>query len=1121
MRDAELSPLLDQTREQGHTALNLSGLGLTELPDEVTRLTHLTELNLAGNQLTALPARLEKLTRVSRLNLADNYLAALPAPVTRLTGLRSLNLYGNRLEALPPHVGRLQSLSELNCGRNRLRALPPELAELTGLRCLFLFGNPLDAFPPTVAHLTGLQMLYIYDCGLTSLPPEVGRLSDLMTLELEQNGLAELCPEICRLTGMQILYLGENRLSELPADLARLTELRHLDLSGNRLTRLPDGFTRLTRLEYLDLSNNRLAALPPDFERLIGLTHLAIDGNPLTSLPPQVARQDAPAVRAFLRNLRRGESDRFEARLLILGEGGVGKSSLRRHLTGLGFVEGLEPTRGVDVGRAELPHPERADVALRLNVWDFAGQEIEHATHQFFLAPQAVYLLTWNARHGWRQGRLGYWLDLIRARAPQAPVLLVATHVDLRAPDLPFATWQKTYAQLAGACAVDNRSGRGLDELRHAIARCAAGLPLMGQAWPSTWQAVERDLKELAEHHISFDRFAEICHHHRVTDPAAIETLARTLHALGALLHFPDDQGLRNLVVLKPDWITGAISRVLTDPTTRRSAGYLAHADLPRIWAHYPAELYTAFHALMCRFELCYHVGRSAGRSLVPALLPFDPPDVPDVPADLRMVFRLGSVPGGLVSRFIVRTQRFSRGLHWRDGAVLACDGQWARAELAEEEREFRLTAGGSSPAHLFAILVDTTNQILDCYPGLDVQRLVPCVCGAGDGPGGECGHLFAYDELVRRGQHGLAAVDCGRSLAPVSVPRLLYGLHGLARPEVLARLDGTAPAATAEYRQLILLGQRGLLQEYNRLAPADARCPGLFTIGRGDQGQLLLQLVCQSADGWHLADPAVGHELPDTEATWQTLAPLLEGSLPLLQHLVPLGGDVGLGSPVPEELRQALRRELAWAREHVQALGRGGDPAGRVQEALRQLHRLLGRLDPGRTHAGLRPVVGPDGFRRWLCPAHHAALQPQPLRAGGAGSFDVFLCHNTNDKEAARRIAARLKRRSIRYWLDEERILPGEFWQDAMARGLRESSCTVVLIGEHPLERWQYQELQVALNHAAGPGEYRVIPLLLPPRTCLPGDAPAFLHTRHTVALASSDDRKGFKALVRGIRER
>src|SRR5262249_30193150 len=157
----------------------------------------------------------------------------------------------------------------------------------------------------------------------------------------------------------------------------------------------------------------------------------------------------------------------------------------------------------------------------------------------------------------------------------------------------------------------------------------------------------------------------------RLTESAAVEALARTLHVLGAVLHFPDDPGLRNLVVLKPDWITRAISLVLTDAATRRAAGYLAHADLPRISHNYPADLYPAFPALMSRFELCYRVGREEDRSLVPALLPFDPPASADVPADLRMVFRLGSVPAGLMSRFIVRTHRFSQNLHWRDGAVL------------------------------------------------------------------------------------------------------------------------------------------------------------------------------------------------------------------------------------------------------------------------------------------------------------------------------------------------------------------------------------------------------------------------------------------------------------------
>ena len=67
---------------------------------------------------------------------------------------------------------------------------------------------------------------------------------------------------------------------------------------------------------------------------------------------------------------------------------------------------------------------------MTLNAWDFGGQEVYHATHQFFLASRSLFLLAWNSRLGWEQGKLHNWLDTIKALAPDSPVMLVATHLD-------------------------------------------------------------------------------------------------------------------------------------------------------------------------------------------------------------------------------------------------------------------------------------------------------------------------------------------------------------------------------------------------------------------------------------------------------------------------------------------------------------------------------------------------------------------------------------------------------------------------------------------------------------------------------------------------------------------
>jgi TIR domain len=46
---------------------------------------------------------------------------------------------------------------------------------------------------------------------------------------------------------------------------------------------------------------------------------------------------------------------------------------------------------------------------------------------------------------------------------------------------------------------------------------------------------------------------------------------------------------------------------------------------------------------------------------------------------------------------------------------------------------------------------------------------------------------------------------------------------------------------------------------------------------------------------------------------------------------------------------------------------------------------------------------------------------------------FDVFLCHNSEDKPAVREIAQKLSEKKIKPWLDEEQIRPGTSWQTAL----------------------------------------------------------------------------------------
>ena len=68
------------------TKLDLSGLGLKELPPVMLRLNFLSELNISNNKLTTLPSYWKNIDRLEKLDMSSNYFTEFPP---QLTGLKS------------------------------------------------------------------------------------------------------------------------------------------------------------------------------------------------------------------------------------------------------------------------------------------------------------------------------------------------------------------------------------------------------------------------------------------------------------------------------------------------------------------------------------------------------------------------------------------------------------------------------------------------------------------------------------------------------------------------------------------------------------------------------------------------------------------------------------------------------------------------------------------------------------------------------------------------------------------------------------------------------------------------------------------------------------------------
>ena len=72
-----------------------------------------------------------------------------------------------------------------------------------------------------------------------------------------------------------------------------------------------------------------------------------------------------------------------------------------------------------------------------------------------------------------------------------------------------------------------------------------------------------------------------------------------------------------------------------------------------------------------------------------------------------------------------------------------------------------------------------------------------------------------------------------------------------------------------------------------------------------------------------------------------------------------------------------------------------------------------------------------------------------------------VFISHSSADKQFVRSLAAQLKARNIPVWLDEEELLPGSNWQEAITRAIRDASVIIVVVSENSVSSsWQNVEI-------------------------------------------------------------
>ncbi len=461
-----------------------------------------------------------------------------------------------------------------------LSELPDELWQLKQLRHLDVSHNQLAVVPELLGQLTSLEQLNVSYNQLTALPDALGRLTQLGDLDVSGNLLTVLPETMEQLTKLHLLNSSGNRLTALPRALRKWTQLQQLIVSNNQLAILPGVLGQLAQLHGLAASNNQLTALPETMLDLYRLRELCLHGNPHLGLPDEVL--GPPWAESGLGNRpkppreildyyfsTRGSKGRAlnELRLIVVGRPKSGKTTLIKRLRGEPMKLNEVETHGIDIQPLNLHCTEGK---LLARVWDFGGQHVLHAMHEFFLRQRCLYLLVVEQRTNDVERDLTYWLQLLRSYAGDAPVVVALNQSKGISRPLARAALERDYAPIvawvATECSPESEvpgANATIENLRRALTDAAAAMPEPKKLFPVKWLEIKKWLEGMKEPFLDYKDYAKRCAELHEDDPKQQEALAAAMDELGVALNYARDPRLHDTTVLRPNWLANGIYALL------------------------------------------------------------------------------------------------------------------------------------------------------------------------------------------------------------------------------------------------------------------------------------------------------------------------------------------------------------------------------------------------------------------------------------------------------------------------------------------------------------------------------------------------------------------------------
>ena len=260
--------------------------------------------------------------------------------------------------------------------------------------------------------------------------------------------------------------------------------------------------------------------------------------------------------------LTQGYESPSAVKVMLLGNGRIGKTQLARRLRGEEYDETISSTHGIEVFDFQAEHNSNIDIQC----WDFGGQDVYLGTHSLFIDNRALYLLLWTPESEntdiveceeikIRNRPLSYWLAYLKSLAGKnANVLICQSQCDDASKDQTAPIPQPTPISKVRPLTLSAKLDNGLDIFNPHFKRAVDfQLTQNGDVWiPKSWLRIVEKIDQLRKQSIDtlpyseYLNLSEECHVH------APETLVSYLHQSGKV--FYREGCFNNQLILNQQW---------------------------------------------------------------------------------------------------------------------------------------------------------------------------------------------------------------------------------------------------------------------------------------------------------------------------------------------------------------------------------------------------------------------------------------------------------------------------------------------------------------------------------------------------------------------------------------